>query len=728
MEGQYETGMKALPPNKATMVLIAAVMAVASLALSLLTWSRLTESFSRLERVREEQRLWLQLFSQHKDAETGQRGYVITGDDAYLRPYEAAMEAIPKTFTDLSVFYRNNPRLAGILDEVQKLSTQRLLALKKVVVVREREGIEAGRQLILSGEGKMLMDQLRDKIHEISGMLEERLGERAGQMKTDMKWGYVSSIGTGVTALGAGLVSLMLFRDTLQQLRRETRLSAAKQKAEDSSREKSVFLATMGHEIRTPMNAILGFGELLDGEVKTEQEKRYVQAILAGGRSLLRIINDILDISKIEAGMMALNLEPTSLEELAGFIKQIFTPQASRKGIEFVIETAPDMPKSLLVDSVRLRQILFNVVGNAVKFTDRGRITLRMGGGQHEEERSRWRLIVEVEDTGAGIPPERQEDVFKPFVQAWETSGSPTDHGGTGLGLAIVKRLTELMKGSVSLHSEVGKGSTFRFEFPEIEISARLPAAETRDEAPVDFNELRPSSLVIVDDNETNRQLIEDIFAKTQHRLRFASNGQEAIDLIVAEPPDVALMDLRMPVMDGRTALALLREKPGLELLPVIAVTASSMAGEEAALRRSFDGYVRKPFSRFELFQELSQFIPRVEADRPDTAPLDASGSAPPDPAQAERWRGLAAHLRELERNVWPSVRQGMAMLEIARFAAEVRALADAAGCAAAAGYAQRLQAEAEAFSISDLEKSLAEFPSLIHEIETRATPGTPPA
>lgn len=716
--------MSPASPRKTLLVIFAGAMSITSLLMSFITGWRLSDSIAAVEHSRKLRTDWERMMSLVKDAESGKRGFQITGDESYLEPYNAAVNQLPGVLNKLAQLIKEEEGPATALDLARGLVQARMNELKEAIAVRRLEGAEAGRRYMLTNKEKILMDDLREWVLACNDELDRDVAGRTSIMREDLKWGNRSALAAGFVALGAGLVALLLYRESLRQLRRESRLTIAKQRAEEADRQKSAFLATMSHEIRTPMNAILGFGELLEGEVQSDKEKQHVQAILAGGRSLLQIINDILDISKIEAGMMSVNPEPADLAELAQFLRQLFDAQAARQGVEMRVVISAALPRSLLIDSTHLRQILLNVVGNALKFTDHGHVAVHFGGRQGANNLSGWDLVIEVEDTGVGIPEEELTDIFKPFVQA--QSRRSAAQKGTGLGLTIARRLTELMGGAVSIHSKPGKGTLVRLEFPATEISARLPQTTSEVEPAVDFNELRPSTLVVADDNETNRHLVLGIFENTHHTVRVASDGREAVDSILTDRPDVVLMDIRMPGMDGPEALKALRAQPGLEKLPVIAVTASSLSSEETGLRRNFDGYVRKPFSRADLFRELAQFIPRVELSSRTEDAL-AAAAAPIDPETAGRWREFVSGLRDVERNVWPRVRDGMALSDIAQFACQLRRKAEAARCPPFLAYADRLAAQGEAFAIDDLEKTLASFPFLIAKIESLAASATTP-
>ncbi|MFN0127685.1 MAG: ATP-binding protein [Verrucomicrobiales bacterium] len=381
------------------------------------------------------------------------------------------------------------------------------------------------------------------------------------------------------------------------------------------------------------------------------------------------------------------------------------------EGVVLEIEVEDWIPASLLLDAARLRQVVINLVGNAVKFTPAGTVWLRFRGRPPVEGSHKCQLRVEVSDTGVGIPAGRLEHVFDPFVQA--KASRDAEMKGTGLGLAIVKRLTSLMGGSLEVRSEEGKGSTFTVVLPDVGISSKLASSVTMGtESAVDFNELRPASLLVVDDNPDNLSVVQGYFDGTHHHVATATNGREALDWLENNPrPDVILMDIRMPVLDGRAALAAMRRNGEYNLLPVIAVTASSLSHEEKALREAFDGYVRKPFTRAQLFSELAQFIPRAPIATPDPA-ADADGPAPAE------WRPLVTRLRALEQTTWPSVRDGMVMSEVIRFGSDLRQLAADTPCPPLEALASRILEAAESFSLESLEKDLNAFPALVSQLD----------
>jgi len=286
---------------------------------------------------------------------------------------------------------------------------------------------------------------------------------------------------------------------------------------------------------------------------------------------------------------------------------------------------------------------------------------------------------------------------------------------GTGLGLSIVKRLVEAMAGTVTVASVVGQGSAFHLRFPRVPISARLPESEklSPESADIDFNDLQPSTLLVVDDNETNRQLIGGIFNGTHHQILFAADGPEAVSRARDLKPDMVLMDIRMPGMDGYQTLAEIRRTPGLELVPSIAVTASTMPADEKVLKERFSGYVLKPFTRRQMFDELAEFLPRY-VKKPHNGGTHPDQAAAPGPVSRE----LISELRELVVEPWPAIRDSVAIKESRAFGQRLHSLGRQWQCPPLAGYGEKLLHDAENYAVTDLEKHLGEFEELVEQLE----------
>ncbi|GJQ63317.1 MAG: hypothetical protein SCALA702_23700 [Melioribacteraceae bacterium] len=397
-------------------------------------------------------------------------------------------------------------------------------------------------------------------------------------------------------------------RDITELKENEIELIKAKEKALESSRLKSEFLANMSHEIRTPMNAILGFTDVLNSYLKENRHKNYLSAIKTAGQSLLTLINDILDLSKIEAGRLELNYEPIDPYSFINEIKNIFSIRIAEKQLEFFIEIEEDLPKSLLLDEVRLRQILFNLIGNAVKFTENGYIKLTMNNVYKDNDRSTVDLILGVEDTGIGIPKGSQQEIFESFRQ--QEGQNTKKFGGTGLGLAITKRLVEMMGGEIRVKSDVGHGSRFEIVLYNVRAAAapaRPSIEQYKYDEKIKFNK---ATVLVVDDVEINRRLILEYFPECNLDFIEATDGQDAIEKTIEYSPELILMDIRMPVLNGYEAIKRIRQTDGIKDSIVIAITASAMKEDKQKIDDAgFNGYLMKPVQKFELLGELKKYL-----------------------------------------------------------------------------------------------------------------------
>ena len=531
--------------------------------------------------------------------------------------------------------------------------------------------------------------------------------------------------------------AVVTFTDISGRLRARQELIDARERAEESDRQKTQFLANMSHEIRTPMNAILGFSELMESVVVSKKAKEYLAVIRDSGRSLLELINDILDLSKIEAGRIELNIEPVDLNELVQSVVALIAPDATGKGLELSVDVAAELPKCLLLDRLRVRQILLNLLSNAVKFTRAGSIAVKVCAEAATRDGQRMDLILAVSDTGVGISKLQQKRIFKAFHQVSSTDESGLS--GTGLGLSISKRLAKLMDGEITVSSTPGKGSTFTVTLQNVEAALEEVSPHSAVlENEQDLDLIRASRILVVDDNEVNRRLISEIFDGSHHEILLAEDGEQAIEIAHREKPDLVLMDIRMPRLDGRKALQILRSDAELPELPVVAVTASSLLNKEKALRKAFDGYLRKPFSKAQLFRELARRLPLVEpnagsgeaGDGPDVL---ASGLAPGEVAtvpdgRIDDWKRLADELHELEQSSWQTVSQTLAIQTVIEFARNLKRLAAANDCAFLGEYADSLHTRAEHFKLAALERQLTGFPELIVALRNAVEAAVSPA
>jgi PAS domain S-box-containing protein len=388
---------------------------------------------------------------------------------------------------------------------------------------------------------------------------------------------------------------LDVIRDIDLQVAQEAEVERAKAAAEEAAAAKSQFLANMSHEIRTPLTAVLGFTSLLQEMELPQTASGYVGRISGAGNALLAIVNDILDFSKLEAGKFEIRAKPVDVASVCEETLQLFSTQAQGKGLSLAFDAQPGLPKAAMVDGDRLRQMLINLVGNAVKFSDEGRVTLTVAPAT-----TAGRVRIEVADTGPGLDEEAQAMLFQRFTQI---DGSMTRrHGGTGLGLAISRGIAEAMGGEIGVTSTPGEGATFFVELPAP--PAELPAELAGDEdlvVPIDG-----TRVFVVDDNPVNRELSRRILEAAGAEVHEAGDGGEAVERLGLLPVDVVLMDLRMPGVDGRAALKLLRETEGPNQgVPVLAFTADADLEGENDLA-GFDGLVRKPIQPLEMYAAIA--------------------------------------------------------------------------------------------------------------------------
>ena len=399
---------------------------------------------------------------------------------------------------------------------------------------------------------------------------------------------FLLCVYTLVLLKGARSYATLLTTRVLTEIARTKELTAA-------SDAKSEFMANMSHEIRTPLNGILGLAQLLERETLSSDQIEMVRRLRKAGESLMAIVNDILDFSKLEAGEFRLDRRPFDLSSILDHIGSLFRGSARAKGLELVVEATPQLGGAPIGDPLRIEQVLMNLVGNAIKFTERGEVHLCIRATALDDARARLRF--EVRDTGIGVVPENLAGLFKPFTQA--DAVITRRFGGTGLGLAICKRLVEKMGGEIGASSLPGQGSTFWFEavFDLSLVKAQAaPLGSAR--TPTGAKRLSGLRCLLVDDNQINREVVERLLHKEGAQVVVAENGQEALDLLrnAKEAFDVVLMDVQMPVMNGLTAIRAIRGELDLGDLPVIALTAGVLDNEQLrVIEAGANDFVSKP-------------------------------------------------------------------------------------------------------------------------------------
>jgi two-component system sensor histidine kinase EvgS len=493
--------------------------------------------------------------------------------------------------------------------------------------------------------------------------------------------------------------------------------------AEMANKAKSEFLANMSHEIRTPMNAILGFTEILENKITDKTLLKYLSSISSSGKALLNIINDILDLSKIEAGKLELQYEAVNLFSLMNDVGQIFDHKTRQKKIDFLLEIDSSIPKVIFTDDVRLRQILFNLVGNAVKFTDEGFVKLSVEQVISAEENETVNLLFQVEDSGIGIPAEQIDKIFGAFEQ--QKNQNLNKYGGTGLGLTITSRLINMMGGHIEVESTVGKGSKFKVFLKKLEVSSLVESEHKSSEPDISGLIFEPARLLVVDDISHNRELIVNFLQKYDLEIYSAENGKEAVKIAMKHKPDLILMDLKMPVMDGFEATSIIKSNSDLASVPIIALTASALKEEqEKILNFGFDHFLSKPISQKELIHELSGYLryksPASENENTNKLNLGEQKIAT---ETLERIPELIKILEGKSKEKWELIRSTFILTEIESFAVEIKKTAQSFNIQSLEEWADKLIEQSQNIDMENLPATISQYEEFISGFKTIIKP-----
>ena len=394
-----------------------------------------------------------------------------------------------------------------------------------------------------------------------------------------------------------------IIHDITAQKELQKSLEKAKEEAEVTSKLKSSFVANVSHEIRTPMNGVIGMAELLLESKLQPEQKEFVDCIVASGKTLLSVVNDVLDYSKVESGVMSVTNEPFSLRELIGSLEVTFKSQFASRKVDFFCEVDKDIPNYLLGDDSRLLQILNNLIGNSLKFTlPDGMVWLAV---RQEVVKEHKKLILYVFDTGIGIPAEKQKVIFEPFIQA--DSGVTRLFGGTGLGLSIVTKLLHLMHGNIELRSRPRVGTMIQVTLPLKEMELLNEDEINQIECKSDSNN-KYINILVAEDNKVNQILINKILISAGYKITIVENGEEAIRQNALNKFDLILMDIQMPILDGKSATELIRKSRVNNNVPIIALTANAFkADEQEYMKCGMNGHIPKPISKEQLFSEIKR-------------------------------------------------------------------------------------------------------------------------
>jgi PAS domain S-box-containing protein len=490
----------------------------------------------------------------------------------------------------------------------------------------------------------------------------------------------------------------------------------ARQVAEQANRAKSEFLANMSHEIRTPLNAIIGFSDLLRSNISDAKQLSQVQTIQSSSKNLLSLINEILDLSKIEAGKMVIQLEPGNVMDVIREIETIFQKKAADKGIWFFVETEQFIPPLLLIDETRLRQILVNLVDNAIKFTDKGHVILTVDRKMREDKK--LDLILSVEDTGIGIPADQHQRVFEAFSQV--KGAEERKYGGTGLGLTITHRLVEMMGGSISLSSGQGEGTVFTVVLPSVPIIEKGKSRRTEETFDITTVHFRNARVLVVDDNAENRKLIVDLLSSSPLEILEAGNGREAVEIAKRDIPDLVLIDLRMPEMNGYEATRILKSGETTKAIPVIAISASpKIIMQEQSDIEIFDEFLMKPVIVAELVKVLTKYLSYeiIIRNKPVAGKRRKAGTE----KRSDKLNVFHELVKTLEEELVPVYREVMKKQQIGQmeaFGKRLAVLGEKACCRILMDYATDICSTTEKFDVELLIERFTEFPDIIQKIK----------
>jgi PAS domain S-box-containing protein len=537
----------------------------------------------------------------------------VQGEGEALRVVAAVRPATPETRADAA--FRQNERFKSILDQIDDGCA--VVDLRgNVLFVNDAFcrmfGFEKPRILGRSFKELQHPDRHAQTLDIFSTVYRTGRPVRSYEYQVTPSSLFVEqSISLERDASGRPVAFLSIFRDCTARKQAEDAAARAREAAESANRAKSEFLANMSHEIRTPMNGIIGMTALaLDGPLAPAQAE-CLEMIRSQAGSLLTIVNDILDFSKIESRRVELESLPFTLAHAVDEVVKPLAVRAREKGISLGSTIAASVPARIVGDPVRLKQILINVIGNAVKFTEAGSVALDISVEQGEDQPQT--LHLRVVDTGIGIPPDKVTAIFEPFRQV---DGSMTRRfGGTGLGLAIASTLAELMGGGIKVDSAPGRGSTFDITIPavaapasvrtESAVSAEIATAARRAAAPA-----RLARILVAEDNIVNQRVAAALLTKRGHSVTVVNNGREAVDALKREGFDLVLMDVQMPEMDGFEATAAIREmeRDTGRRVRIVAMTAHAMSGDrERCLAAGMDGYLSKPIDQRSLFDVIEK-------------------------------------------------------------------------------------------------------------------------
>lgn len=508
---------------------------------------------------------------------------------------------------------------------------------------------------------------------------------------------------------------VQLQQEIAYRLKIEKELIAAKEIADDANKLKSQFLANMSHEIRTPMNAILGFSEILKNRITDEKNQSYIDSVINSGKNLLVVINDILDLSKIEAGKIDFELAPVSLKQLVNDIGQIFALKIQEKNLTYISEVSDHIPEYINLDESRIRQLLVNLVGNAIKFTSKGTVEVKVIPDNINKINTTINLNIIISDTGIGIPEDQQDVIFDAFTQ--QEGQSKKAYGGTGLGLTITKRLVEMMGGSINVESTPGKGSSFRIYLPDIKYFIKdFDNEETNELYQTGSLEFEPTNILIVEDIMDDLDLVSEYLDGTGLSIAKLTNAKSIPDYLATTTPGLILMDIKMPEMDGFEAKKLIQADPAYANIPIIAMTAYAMKSDKEKIwKAGFSGYLLKPIKRTDLLIELMKYIPyQIEEKITEQSSKEEFSF---DFSDNELSPVIIKEMLELYENEFDVITKSYRIGQIKDFVNKLESITVKYNCDFIKPYIEKLEQECDELDMKRIKQSLNIFSVIINKI-----------
>jgi signal transduction histidine kinase/CheY-like chemotaxis protein len=577
---------------------------------------------------------------------------IATNDTSYLLQVDTLLTGAHALLDSLRIMNDQDGTIRNI-DQLSKLADEKLILRNQIMDVYRQ-----GRQV--SPDSFRAIMKRRSLIIDVNSFSRRIYTSR--ERLLDSLSASINSSGRRAQRWNVVMVLIVvvsgavLFWYIISWIRRQNllieQLDASEKKVREVSRIKENFMANMSHEIRTPMNAILGFTNLMKARNRDPELEEFIEAIGQSGESLLAIINDILDISKIEAGMIRIESVSFSVRGLIYSIQTMFAAKMQEKGLEFVAVIDDLVPDTLSGDPIRLTQILVNMIGNAVKFTSEGaiRVAVKATRASAEATRAGNRILLGfvISDTGIGIAKEKLPDIFDRFRQAEDSI--TRKYGGTGLGLAIAKDLISLQGGEIAVESTPGSGTVFRFTIP-YEIAAPVSAPAITESIGSGYDDYRHIRILVVEDNEMNQSLLRHLLTGWKLSFDMVRNGIEALDKLRTGTYSLVLMDVQMPGMDGYTATQEIRTKLKLDT-PILAMTAHAFPGErEKCLSYGMNEYIAKPIKEKELFRLIAR-LTGIDGSRPDATHAPAADPAAYQLIDLRYMRGISDGDKDYERTV----------------------------------------------------------------------------